>query len=84
MSLHELARNNAPTDRYKIVIHADKKPANEHVRCYNGPYCSEVAALIPGTEDGVIGKRDILVRKRGRANSNGNEVLDKVSISHRS
>ncbi len=32
----------------------------------------------------MIGKRDILVRKRGQANSNGNEVLDKVSISHRS
>ncbi len=32
----------------------------------------------------MIGKRDILVRKRGQANSNGNEDLDKVSISHRS
>ncbi len=37
LSLHELARENAPTDRYKIVIHADKRPANEHVRPYNGP-----------------------------------------------
>ncbi len=35
MSLHELARDNAPTDRYKVVIHADKRPANEHVRRYN-------------------------------------------------
>ncbi len=62
MSLHELARDNAPTDRYKIVIHADKRPENEHVRRYNGPSCSEVAALIPGNDDGMIGKRDILVR----------------------
>ncbi len=84
LSLRELARGNAPTHRYKIVIHADKRPANEHVRRYNGPSCSEVAALIPGNEDGMIGKRDILVRKRGQADSNGNEVLDKVSISHRS
>ncbi len=39
--------------------------------------------LILGNEHGIIGKRDILVRKRGQANSSGNEVLDKVSISHR-
>ncbi len=32
MSLHELAPDNAPTDRYKIVIRADKRSANEHVR----------------------------------------------------
>ncbi len=47
------------------------------------PSCSEVAALILGNEDGMIGKRDISVRKHGQANSSGNEVLDKVSISHR-
>ncbi len=35
MSLHDLARDNAPTDRYRIVIHAYKRPANEHVRRYN-------------------------------------------------
>ncbi len=84
MIQHELARDNAPTERYKIVIHAEKRPANEQVRLYNGPSCSEVAALTPGNEDVMIGKRDILVRKRGQTNSNGNEVLDEVSISHRS
>ncbi len=84
MSLHELARDNAPTDRYKIVIHADKGPANEHLRRYNGPSSSAGAAVIPGNEEGMIGKRDILVRKRGQAKSNGNKVLDKVSIRHRS
>ncbi len=82
MSLHELAREHAPTERYKIVIHADERPANEHVLRYNGPSC--FGALIPGNEDGMIGKQNVLVRKRGQANSNGNEVLDKVSIRHRS
>ncbi len=71
MSLHELARDNAPTDRYNIVIRADKRPANEHVRRYNGRSCSEVAPLIPDNEDGMIGKRDILVRKRGQATRTG-------------
>ncbi len=69
LSLHELARENAPTGRYKIVIHADKRLANEHARRSNGPSCSEAAALMPGDEDGMIGKRDIFVRKRGQANS---------------
>ncbi len=32
MSLHELARYNVPTDRYKIIIYADKRHAKGHVR----------------------------------------------------
>ncbi len=84
MSLHELGRDNAPTDPYRIVIYADKRPANEHMRRQNGPSCSEIAALIFGTEDGMIRKRSIFVRERVQDNSNRNEVLDKVSISHRS
>ncbi len=55
----ELVRDNAPTVPYNIFIYADKRPTNEHVRCYNRPSCSEGAALIPGNEDGMICKRDI-------------------------
>ncbi len=61
-----------------------QRPANENLRRYNGRSCSEVAALVPGNEDSVIGSRDIIVRRRGTANANGNEVLQKVKISHRS
>ncbi len=84
MSLHEFARDIAPTDRHKIVIHADKRPANEHIHRSNGSTCSELAALIPGDEDGMIGKGDVLFRKRGQGTANGNEVIDRVSITHRS
>ncbi len=84
LSLHELVHGNAATDRYRIVIHADKRLGNEHVRRCNGPSCSEVAALIPGNENGVIGNRDIIVRTRGTANADRNEVLDKVKICNRS
>ncbi len=84
MSLLEFVRDKARSDRYKIVIHADKRPANEHVRRYSEPSCSEVAALIRGNKDEMVGKRDIFVRKRDQANSNGNELLGRVSISHRS
>ncbi len=54
------------------------------MRRYNGQTCFEFSALILGNEDGMIGKRDVLVRERGRANSSGNEILDKVNISQRS
>ncbi|CDF39890.1 ATP dependant DNA helicase [Chondrus crispus] len=66
-----------------MVIHADRRPSYEHVRQYNGPEASEVAALIPGNENGEIGRRDIVVCRRGTVNSNGNEVLDPISVSHR-
>ena len=62
-----------------MVIHSDRRPSHEHVRRYNGPESSEVAAL---NEDGEIGRRDIVVRRRGTLNSNGNEVLDPISVSH--
>ena len=39
--------NNTPA-AYQMVIHADRRPSHEHVRRYNGPKASEVAALIPG------------------------------------
>ncbi len=80
MSLHELARDNAPTDLYRIVIDADKRLGNEHVRRYNGPLCSARAALIPENED----KRGHLSEETRQSNANGNAVFNKVSINHRS
>ena len=56
------AHNNTPA-AYQMVIHADRRPSHEHVRRYNGPEASEVAAFIPGNEDGEIGRRDIVVRR---------------------
>ena len=76
------AHKNTPA-AYQMVTHHDRRPNHEHVRRYNGPEASEVAALIPGNEDGEIGRRDIVVRRRKNLNSNGNEVLDPISVSHR-
>ncbi|CDF39089.1 ATP dependant DNA helicase [Chondrus crispus] len=78
----QFPHNNTPAT-YQMVIHADRRPSHEHVRRHNGPKASEVAALIPRNEDGEIGRRDIVVRRQGTLNSNGNEVLDPISVSHR-
>ncbi|CDF40386.1 ATP dependant DNA helicase [Chondrus crispus] len=85
LSMREWAQSPQPNTLapYQMVIHADRRPSHEHVRRYNGPEASEVAALIPGNEGGEIGRRDIVVRSRGTLNSNGNEVLDPISVSHR-
>jgi len=84
-SLREWATtpDTAPTP-YRMVIHADRRPSGAHVGRYNGPSSSEVAAIVPGSEDGEVGRRDIVLRRRGTLNSNGNEVLDTVPVTHRS
>lgn len=54
---------NRPGD-YTMMIHADKRPAAEHVRRYNGPTMSEVAAITLETEKGEVAGRDIILRRR--------------------
>ena len=83
-SLREWATGDQTPEQYRMVIHADRRPSEAHRGRYNGPSTSEVAAIIPGSEDGQIGKRDIVLRRIGVLNTNGNEVLDTLSVSHRS
>ena len=67
---------------YRMVIDANRRPVGDHVRRYNGPESSEVAAPIPGDENGEISRRDISVHKRGQRNRNGNEVLGIISVTN--
>jgi len=50
-----------PTDECRMVLKADKIPANEHERCFNLPTIKEVAVVINGNE---FVNRDILLQKR--------------------
>ncbi len=84
LSLRKWMRADTPSPEYRIVIEDEKRPSNEHVRRYNGPSCSEVAGVIPRNEGGMVGNRDIVVRRRGSLNANGNEAFDKVEVTHRS
>ncbi|GFW47947.1 uncharacterized protein TNCV_2401341 [Trichonephila clavipes] len=36
------------SDNYKVVIHADRTPRDEHERRYNAPMVNEVAVLVTG------------------------------------
>lgn len=50
--LFTTALDRMPSDDFKIVIRADKRPTREHERRYNAPIIEEVAIFIVGDIDG--------------------------------
>lgn len=82
-SLCGWALTYTPVISYRKVIHADRRPHGEHVSRYNGLEASQVSAIITGNEGGEIGTRDVVMRRRGVLNSNGNGVPDTIPVSHR-
>ncbi|XP_039282934.1 uncharacterized protein LOC120351055 [Nilaparvata lugens] len=71
--LFKTAIDMMPSDTHKIVIHADKTPAGEHVRRYNAPTIDEVAIVIVGDQ---FQPRDIVLHRR-------NNQLINVAETHR-
>ncbi|XP_075211201.1 uncharacterized protein LOC142318522, partial [Lycorma delicatula] len=71
--LFKTAIDMMPSDTHKIVIHADKTPAGEHVRRYNAPTIDEVAIVIVGDQ---FQPRDIVLHRR-------NDQLINVAETHR-
>ncbi|CAE1175575.1 unnamed protein product [Acanthosepion pharaonis] len=63
-----------PSCSFYIVIDADKRPPDEHERCYNVPACNEVAAIIHGEQDRT---RDIVLKSR-------DDALRRISDTDRS
>ncbi|XP_075210401.1 uncharacterized protein LOC142317738 [Lycorma delicatula] len=61
VGLFKTAIDMMPSDTHKIVIHADKTPAGEHVRRYNAPTIDEVAIVIVGDQ---FQPRDIVLHRR--------------------
>ncbi|CAF1385237.1 unnamed protein product [Adineta ricciae] len=56
IDLFETALQRMPSDQYKMVIRADKKPAGEHARRFNEPVVNEVAVVIADNE---FDRRDV-------------------------
>ncbi|KIH47497.1 hypothetical protein ANCDUO_22443 [Ancylostoma duodenale] len=67
------ALEKMPTDKYKVVIRADKRPRGEHERRFNAPTVNEVAVVMVGEHE----RRDIVIQRRS-------EVLQRISETHRS
>lgn len=72
--LFTTALDRMPSDDFKIVIRADKRPTGEHERRYNAPQIEEVAIVIVGEE---FESRDIILQRR-------NDSIQRVSETHRS
>ena len=72
--IFKTALQRMPSDAYKVVIRADKKPAGEHARRFNAPTTDEVAIVIAGNE---FDRRDIVLEKK-------NNQLQRVAETHRS
>lgn len=63
-----------PSQNFKVIIHADRTPANAHKGRYNAPSVNEVALLMVGQE---FTKRDIIIESH-------DEKLHRISEIHRS
>ncbi|KAJ4441100.1 hypothetical protein ANN_10950 [Periplaneta americana] len=61
--MFKTALERMPTDEYKVVIRADKRPAGEHERRFNAPQISKVAIVMVGNESD---RRDIIIQRRDR------------------
>lgn len=72
--LFKTALDQMPSDDYKVVIRADKRPTGEHERRFNAPTIDEVAIVMVGAE---FERRDIILNRR-------DENLQSVAETHRS
>ncbi len=83
LSLPEITQGDEAPQTIRPVIHANRRPSNEHEQRYNAPVASEAAAIVIGSDADHIQRNDIVLRKRGVLNAKGNETLKRISVSHR-
>lgn len=74
---------NAPNP-YQVIIHSNEHLASQNACLINGPQEYVIGFIIPGTEDGIIGRQNIIIRRREELNTNGLERFDTTSVTHRS
>lgn len=63
----------SPSESFKVVIHADKKPQREHRGRFNAPTANEVAVVLV---DQHFDRRDIILESRSNS-------LQRISEIHR-
>lgn len=66
----------APQEHWRALL--------EHFRRYNEPESSEMVAIIPGGEEGMAGRKGIVLRRGGTLNSADNEVYNEITVTHSS
>lgn len=81
--LREWGTITAAQDDFRMGIHEDHGSPTGHIRRYNGHSSSEVAEIIPGTEDGTFRRREIVLYRRDFLNAAGNEVSEAILVTLR-
>ena len=54
VQMFKTALERMPTDEYKVIIWADKRPSGEHERCFNAPTINDVAIVIGGRGSTIV------------------------------
>ena len=81
--MHGQHKRDGNFEELKLVIHAHRKPENEHIHRYNEPESSEVAAIITGDIEHYIYELDIILRPKVVANANNYEECQKIHPGNR-
>lgn len=67
-----------------MVIHSNRRPAEQHIRGYNDPHAFKVVSIVPGVDDGIISREDIIFRRREELWENVAEYFNFIPVTHRS
>ena len=79
VSLRNILQRSGLPDDVKLVIHPHEKTIPAHVRKYNVPEASEVAALIVGEQHG---KLDIVMKRCSEFDENRFKKLELINLGH--
>ena len=74
VQMFKITLQRMPSEKYRVLIRADKKPIGQHAGRFNEPMTNEVAVVIVSNE---FGRRDIILEKR-------NNQPQRISETHRS
>lgn len=64
-----------------MITHAGGRPSSEYVTRYTSPKCSEVGAIVHGSEDGRSGRGDRVLYRREQFILKEIEDMDTISVN---
>lgn len=82
-ALRNLATPVIVLHAFRLIIHTGECHATDHVRRHNGSWTTEVAAVIPGVVDSIVGRQDSVIRRREELIANGFKRFDTIPVTHR-
>lgn len=69
---------------YGMIINCDRCLTSKLVHQYNSPSHLKIVAIISGAEDGIVGRKNAVIRRREERNTNGSAWFDTIPVTYRS